>query len=74
MKLHEIQQALEALGIYRLIKRASESGGTTVTNVSQGSGGGAWGEITGDIQDQTDLQQTLMKIEGENKRYTFLMS
>jgi len=45
--------------------------GSGTIEVGSSSGGGAWGEITGDIQDQTDLQAEFQDIrevaEGKNR-------
>ena len=50
--------------------------GTGTIEVGTGSGGGAWGEITGDIQDQTDLQNELQDIRevAEGKCKTYVLS
>lgn len=72
MKLHEIQQALEVLGVWKAIRRATGGGGSTI--VQGNVGGGVWGTITGNISNQTDLQTTLDTNEDFSKRYTFLMS
>lgn len=47
------------------------------TNIDiQGGGGSAWGEITGDIQDQTDLQNEFQNIRdvAEGKTETYIIS
>lgn len=57
MKLHEIQQALEVLGVWKAIRRATGGGGSTIIQGS--AGGGIWGTILGVLADQTDLQSVL---------------
>ena len=44
--------------------------------IQSGSGGGAWGEITGDIQDQTDLQNEFQNVRevAEGKCKTYVLS
>lgn len=56
IKLHELQQALEALGIWDIINSAKSGGAST--SIISGSGA-VWGQVTGTLSNQTDLQSAL---------------
>lgn len=63
MKLHEIQQGLETLGVFEELKKLKEIREPLII------GGGAqtnWGDIVGDIEDQTDLQDEFVNVTGDS--------
>lgn len=55
MKLHEIQAALEALGIIKTLNELKNKGKDRVVQYA-GTVSSIWGNITGDITQQSDLQ------------------
>lgn len=59
LKLHEVQQSLEALGIYDELEKAKWYGGGSVPASSTPGGPSTWGAIGGILSDQTDLQAAL---------------